>query len=475
MKQLPQLATSNVRRSVAGHGPGDHLVGFYEDETYLADAVASFLAPALRAGDAGVVVATPAHREQFAAALRTEGVDVEAAIEADALILLDASDLIDQFLRDAVTDRQAFRRVVGEVLARAGTGGREVNVFGEMVALLWERDNVTAVVELEDAWNDLAHEHPFVLFCAYPMHGFNQPEAAEAFGAVMERHTHVLPSQALHEPGGLDAHARLVALLEQELTSARQDRDALQARQRELEAMLDEMRERDALRNEFVSMVVHDIQSPTTVVSALLGLLRDNWPDMPDDVVDDHLDTALASIRRIERLTADILTVARIQSGNFTYDLHDVRLRDVVERAVTDVHGATGRRIDVAAGADLGRVRADADRQLQILTNLLTNAVKFSPETAAVQVTIEPGLDHQVVRVRDEGVGISPEEQAGLFLPFSRLHNRSDRVVRGTGLGLHTAKALVEGQGGRIWVESDAGKGATFCYTVPLADSPAEA
>ncbi|MFA9428850.1 ATP-binding protein [Egicoccus sp. AB-alg2] len=469
MEQTPLLAASSLARSVVDTSAGDHLVGFYDDEAYLAQAVAAFLAPGLLAGDAGVVVATPEHRDRFDAALREAGVDVVGAVRAGALVHADASDLIDRFLLDGRLDRDAFRRIVGDVLTRAAGEGRRVRVFGEMVALLWDRGHVPAVVELEDAWNDLAADHPFVLFCAYPMHAFDRSESAEAFRAVLQRHNHVLPSEVLQRVDGPDATERLVALLQQEAGAGRVEIDQLRRRQRELEALLEHLRDLDAVRNEFVSMVVHDIQSPATVVAALLELVRSRWHELPPDTIQDHLGTALESIHRIERLTADILTVARIDSGRFTYELRPMALLPVVQQAVAHVRDATQRAIVVDAPRDLAPVQADADRQLQVLTNLLTNAVKFSPDTSVVRVSVEQDTDRQVVRVRDDGVGIGREEQAALFLPFSRLRERADRQTRGTGLGLHTAKALVEGQGGLIWVESEAGKGSTFSYTVPLA------
>lgn len=467
MDQLSKRTTRSVPGSTAAPIDGDHVVGFYDDDAELVDAVASFLAPALRGGDAGVIVATPGHRQAFLEALRARGVAVDAGIADGALVVLDAAELLDAFLRDGTTDPDAFREAVGAVIEAAAAGGREVRVYGEMVALLWERGNVTAMIDLEDAWNALAASHPFVLFCAYPLGSFDRAGAAATFREVVARHAEVLPGAGGALPGGgRDAHARLVALLEQELGALRREREQLWRERAELEETLGELRDLDGLRNEFVSMVVHDIQSPATVVTVLLELLRDSWPQMPDGAVADHLATALESIRRIERLTADIMTVARIGSGSFDYELDAIDLVEVVRRAVGDVGGATGRRIALDAPS-LPPVVADVDRQLQILTNLLTNAVKFSPDASVVAVTIARDGDRLVVAVRDEGVGIAPDEQARLFQPFSRLRHAGR--ARGTGLGLHTAKALVEGQGGRIWVDSEAGRGSTFSYSVPLA------
>jgi signal transduction histidine kinase len=133
-----------------------------------------------------------------------------------------------------------------------------------------------------------------------------------------------------------------------------------------------------------------------------------------------------------------------------------------------------GRRFRVVAEPDLPPGLADENRQLQILQNLLTNAAKFSAADSTVEITIRRDGDEIVVHVRDDGIGIAADGLTRLFRPFARLLPREGAASKGTGLGLYIAKALVEGQGGQLWVDSEEGRGSTFSYTVPVADATRE-
>ena len=117
---------------------------------------------------------------------------------------------------------------------------------------------------------------------------------------------------------------------------------------------------------------------------------------------------------------------------------------------------------------ELPPVRADVMRLERILHNLLENAVKYSPDGGYIRVTAKMDSDHLVIGVSDQGVGISQQDQARLFAPFERLENSRIERVKGVGLGLLVCRRLVEAHGGRIWVESELGKGSTFFFTLPL-------
>lgn len=460
-------AEPTLTRLAPESNPHRHLVEFYESDESLVDSVVQFLTPALEAGEAAIVVATRQHRHRFEAALAARGLDVTAPHQRSQLISLDAAQTLAAFMLDGAPDPARFRTVVGGLIERVTESGRAVRIYGEMVALLWEAGNIAGAVALEDLWNELADSRPFSLFCAYPISVFKGEESTAAFRTVCEQHSAVIPSESyskLSDPGD---RLRAVALLQQEASAGTHERVELRRKQSELEAALDRLRELDRLRNEFVAMVVHDIRMPATIVSEFLGLLRDSWSELDEDEIQGFLSKAIENSKRIERLVADILTMARMDSGEFTCDLQAVDLGRLVERVVSEVSGATGRSITFSCEGDLSPALADEIRQVQILTNLLTNAVKFSPETSTVFVSIVHRGDRLEVNVRDEGVGIDPQDVAKLFRPFSRLSQRSERGMDGTGLGLYIAKELVEDQGGTIWVDSLKGKGSTFTYTVP--------
>jgi MEDS: MEthanogen/methylotroph, DcmR Sensory domain len=156
-----------VSTEVRETGVRDHVVQFYERDEHLVDGVGNYLAGALERGDAVVVVATPAHLGIFAVRLQSMGVDIGAAQRRGQFMALDAAATMDAFLVDGWPDPVAFDVVLGGLVRRAQASGRQVCIFGEMVALLWAAGQVNAAIELERLWNRLADDVPFSLLCAY--------------------------------------------------------------------------------------------------------------------------------------------------------------------------------------------------------------------------------------------------------------------------------------------------------------------
>lgn len=192
--RTPAAATTVTDEAPAtGHR---HLVEFYESDSWLAATVAAFLAPALAGGGVAVVVATPAHRAGFEAALAASGIDIAAAAAGGRFVSLDAAELLATFLVDGQPDAAAFYREIGGLLERPAGDGRDVRIYGEMVALLWEGGDPAAAVALEDLWNDMARKHDFELLCAYRVASFDNEDDAQAFRQVCEQHA-ARPEQAL--------------------------------------------------------------------------------------------------------------------------------------------------------------------------------------------------------------------------------------------------------------------------------------
>jgi hypothetical protein len=198
----------------------DHAVEFYETSAFLVETVCAFVAPALLARNSAVVVATPEHREAFATALSAAGVDVDAAIVDGRYVVFDAAELLSMFMVDGAPHPGLFREVVGAVLSRASAGGRQVKVYGEMVALLWADGDVTSTIALEDLWNDLAAEHSFALLCAYPLQGFDDAARA-AFKRICTQHSAVIPAESYSLSVTADEQQRIVAGLQQETVELR--------------------------------------------------------------------------------------------------------------------------------------------------------------------------------------------------------------------------------------------------------------
>ncbi len=227
-------------------------------------------------------------------------------------------------------------------------------------------------------------------------------------------------------------------------------------------------REVDQLKSSLVSTVSHELRTPLTMIQGFSELLltRD---DLGAARSRESLQQIHASSQRLGRLIDDLLSVSRIESGKLTVDLAPVHLAGVVTEVLAPFEAQNGRNFVTQFDPDLGPVYADRDKTVQALTNLISNAVKYSPESSRIQIFIRSAGDHAELSVVDEGIGMTAEEGAGVFEKFSRLDHPQVRKVGGTGLGLYITKSLVELQHGQLWVRSVPGKGSTFAFSLPLA------
>ncbi len=175
---------------IVAHGHS-HFVGFYETESFLVHSVRDFLAPGLATGGAAIVVATDSHRLSFDRALMEAGIELHEAHRCGRFITLDASETLTKFMVDGMPDAARFRAAMGKLVSRAAGSERDVRIYGEMVAVLWDDGNVAAAIALEDLWNDLASRYPFSLFCAYPTRAFDTDTSTEAFRRICGQHSRV--------------------------------------------------------------------------------------------------------------------------------------------------------------------------------------------------------------------------------------------------------------------------------------------
>ena len=171
--------------------PCEHLVHFYEEDDAFVGSLVDFAAAGLRAGESVVIIATPMHRNSLVRRLPAEGVDLAAAMRTDQYIALDAEETLSRFMVDGWPDDDRFHRLVHELLARAGSPGRRVRAFGEMVALLWGRGHNAATVRLEHLWHQLCRSEAFALYCAYPKIGLTQ-DVTSSFQEICAAHTRVV-------------------------------------------------------------------------------------------------------------------------------------------------------------------------------------------------------------------------------------------------------------------------------------------
>jgi PAS domain S-box-containing protein len=227
-----------------------HVVQFYADDSFLLEGLSRFIGSALGAGDAGIVIATKAHRDELTSRLQLLGLDTANSIKQGRFVALDAAETLSKFMVDGWPDGTRFDEVIGGVLkhvtsAVKGTQPR-VAAFGEMVALLWADGHGEAAIRLEQLWNDLAQKHSFYLHCAYPMSGFARSGDSDPIRKICAEHSHVIPAESYTELGSEPDRLRSVALLQQkaqaletEVVERRQIERSLRRRESELAEILE--------------------------------------------------------------------------------------------------------------------------------------------------------------------------------------------------------------------------------------------
>jgi PAS domain S-box-containing protein len=229
----------------------------------------------------------------------------------------------------------------------------------------------------------------------------------------------------------------------------------------------------DTLKNEFLALVTHDIRTPTSVVAGFAETLRARWNELPEADKLECVDAILRSGRNLSHIVATGLDVALLESGEFRVSPQAFDVAGQIEQTVRDLASRDGReRIRLTIAEDLPAVSADRERHWRVLTNLISNAMKFSPPDEPIEIAVCERGGYVQVEVRDHGVGIGAAELPMLFRKFSRVGSRNG--VPGSGLGLYICKRIVEAQGGRIWAESRRGEGTVFAYTLPVAEVAAD-
>jgi signal transduction histidine kinase len=283
---------------------------------------------------------------------------------------------------------------------------------------------------------------------------------AQAFGMIslVRREPQAFKGQELE----------LVGLLGRLVASAVQNIRAYEAEHRTVE----ELRRLSTLRADFVSLVSHELRAPmaSVVGSAQTLLLR--WRELAPDQRDSFLGLISSETDRLAVLVGDVLDTSRIEAGTFTYRFDDVDLGELVRDSVAGISLAQDEvRVSADVRGEMPRVRGDRDRLQQVLTNLLENAVKYSPAGEEVKVTAFQ-LDSQLqIEVADQGPGIPSDQQRLIFEKFGRGHSAGSPGKPGTGLGLFIARSIAEAHGGALEVSSAPDLGATFTLTLPLGAS----
>ena len=243
----------------------------------------------------------------------------------------------------------------------------------------------------------------------------------------------------------------------------------------ELEEKSRQLEIADRHKSEFLASMSHELRTPLNAVIGFSEVLLERMFGEINAKQDEYLQDILSSGRHLLSLINDILDLAKVEAGRMELEVADFHLPQAIDNSITLVRERAARRaITLELGVDprLGEIKGDERKVKQVLLNLLSNAIKFTPEGGRVEV--HAGLVDGVaeISVTDTGVGIAPEDHEAVFEEFRQVGNDYAKKHEGTGLGLTLSRRFVELHGGKIWVKSQLGQGATFTFTLPVKPWP---
>jgi len=235
--------------------------------------------------------------------------------------------------------------------------------------------------------------------------------------------------------------------------------------EKELKHLADELARSNADLEQFAYVASHDLEAPLRVISGFVKLLAKRYKGKLDDKAEEFIAHTIDGVQTMEMLIRDLLEYSKVQLKGMVLKPTDCNL--LVEESLKNLHTAIAESGAMVTYGSLPTVMADASQLSRVFQNLIGNALKFRGEDVPkVHISAEKKENEWFFSVRDNGMGINPNQAERIFLIFQRLHTEEE--YSGTGLGLSICKRIVERHGGRIWVESEPGKGSTFFFTLPV-------
>jgi len=232
-----------------------------------------------------------------------------------------------------------------------------------------------------------------------------------------------------------------------------------------------ERKELDSLREDLTSMIYHDLRSPLSNIVSSFDVLKGMIGD--DEAARAILNVAVHSTDRIQRLVNSLLDIYRLESGQTIESKTETNPADLINDAVNDVSpSSTGRHqtVHIRIEPKLPNIKVDADMMRRVLINLLENAIKFSKTNSDIEIGARRASDSIMFWVNDNGLGIPASDQKHIFEKFTRVKSSGEHRPAGLGIGLAFCRIAVYAHGGKIWVESEEGKGSKFIFTLPLKE-----
>ncbi|MCD6468246.1 MAG: HAMP domain-containing histidine kinase [Thermoplasmata archaeon] len=245
--------------------------------------------------------------------------------------------------------------------------------------------------------------------------------------------------------------------------------DAFNSMGREVTKVIKNLKELDEAKTQFLSVTSHELRTPMTPIKAQLQMLLKEHLGGLTDKQKKSLEMIERNTERLDRLLQELLTISRIQSGRLKLIPKKQPLKEVVEETVSFMKPFAGKKnIDIEKEMEeVSEIEFDRDKIIEVIENLISNAVKFTPEGGKIMVSLKRYGNGAMIAVKDNGIGLSEEDCKNVFKPFFQTDEWRSRQVGGAGLGLAICKGIVEAHGGEIRCESKPNKGTTFSFYLP--------
>jgi PAS domain S-box-containing protein len=231
-------------------------------------------------------------------------------------------------------------------------------------------------------------------------------------------------------------------------------------------------KKQDELRkNDFIGMVSHELKTPLTSLNAIIQVVNAKLKTSDDQFLAGAMTKANTQVKRMSTMINGFLNISRLESGKVLIEKSNFNIEDLVREVTEEMKlSVTTHQIDLIQCAPIN-IYADRDKINSVISNLISNAVKYSPKDTTIRIACEARENKVTVSVRDEGIGINSSDAAKIFDRYYRVESSNTRHISGFGIGLYLSAEIVGRHGGKIWLESEPGKGSTFYFTLPLAAS----
>ncbi len=226
------------------------------------------------------------------------------------------------------------------------------------------------------------------------------------------------------------------------------------------------------IKSQFISMVSHELKTPLTVINGYIDIVQDGTAGNLNKKQKEYLDTVKRNADRLTRLINNVLDFQKLKAGRMEFKMEEGNINELLEEVAKQMSPLIknkGLKLTLSLSKDLPKITFDSDRIIQVLTNLVNNAIKFA-DKGSITITSKKLKNAIYVSVADTGIGIKKEDMSKLFQSFSQVATEKEKMRGGTGLGLAISKRIIQEHGGKIQVQSEYGKGSTFSFLLPVVE-----